>query len=133
VARWGGEEFVVLLPRTSALEAALIADRIRRHIESLDTQSLGMDSNVTVSIGVATEAEGGGSMPSELMSAADVALYRAKADGRNRVHVYTDEGDFETQLIRTRRCRTAPPPSMTQSTSRGEANDEATMALSRRA
>jgi diguanylate cyclase (GGDEF)-like protein len=100
VARWGGEEFVVLLPGTSSLEGALIADRIRRQIEALDTTPLGMDRGLTVSIGIASTPEGGGSSSAELVAAADSALYRAKAAGRNRVYAYSEEMDFETGLIR---------------------------------
>ena len=84
-ARIGGEEFAVLLPATSRLAAALVAERIRRATES---HSLGRSVKVpvTVSIGVAsTEDSPEPFEPAELMGRADAALYRAKVGGRNRV------------------------------------------------
>ncbi len=89
-ARYGGEEFCVILPRTGQAEAAKIAEELRRAIEALrlpHANSLVSDV-VTVSVGVATAmAACGGSinMPAGLLAAADTALYKAKAGGRNRV------------------------------------------------
>jgi diguanylate cyclase (GGDEF)-like protein len=133
VARWGGEEFVVLLPGTSALEAALIADRIRRKIEQLDMSALGMDRAVTVSIGVSCESDGAAWLPSELLGAADAAVYRAKAEGRNRVHVYSDESDFETQQVRKQSSVVRPTSAPPTETRVGAPHDDATMSLTRRA
>jgi diguanylate cyclase (GGDEF)-like protein len=84
--RWGGEEFVVLLPHTRAPEAAAVAERIRRDI---DEGPLGLDPNgdpieLTVSIGCAT-AEPAPELADDLLHRADSACYRAKALGRNRV------------------------------------------------
>jgi len=84
--RWGGEEFVVLLPHTRAPEAAAVAERIRRAVTD---EALGQDPNhdpieLTVSIGCAT-AEPAPELPDELLHRADTACYRAKALGRNRV------------------------------------------------
>ncbi len=84
--RWGGEEFVVLLPHTRAPEAAAVAERIRRAVTD---DPLGQDPNtdpieLTVSIGCAT-AEPAPELPDELLHRADAACYRAKALGRNRV------------------------------------------------
>jgi diguanylate cyclase (GGDEF)-like protein/PAS domain S-box-containing protein len=89
-ARYGGEEFCVILPRTGQAEAANMAEELRRAIEALrlpHANSLVSDV-VTVSIGVATAmAACGGStnMPAGLLAAADTALYKAKAKGRNRI------------------------------------------------
>lgn len=84
--RWGGEEFVVLLPHTRAPEAAAVAERIRRAVTD---EPLGEDPNtdpieLTVSIGCAT-AEPAPELPDDLLHRADTACYRAKALGRNRV------------------------------------------------
>lgn len=84
--RWGGEEFVVLLPHTRAPEAAAAAERIRRAVTD---EPLGQDPNhdpieLTVSIGCAT-AEPAPELPDDLLHRADTACYRAKALGRNRV------------------------------------------------
>ncbi|MGU3665856.1 PleD family two-component system response regulator [Methylobacterium sp. A49B] len=86
VARYGGEEVVVILPEAGLAEAQAIAERIRERIEAVPfavhraTRSI----PVTVSIGVAVRhAED--SDPGTMLKRADLALYRAKAAGRNRV------------------------------------------------
>jgi diguanylate cyclase (GGDEF)-like protein len=83
-ARYGGDEFVVLLVRTGQDGARLVAEKVRTRVEELG-KSLGLPPKmVTVSIGVATfapEAE----HTEDVLVAADRALYRAKAGGRNRV------------------------------------------------
>lgn len=86
VARYGGEEFCAVLPGTSKVEALLVAERIRREIES---ESFAAGSAIpfrrmTASLGVATFPEDGRSFTA-LVHASDMALYRAKAAGRNRI------------------------------------------------
>jgi len=85
VARFGGEEFVVLLPDTEADAARSIAERLRQAIAGTEIrdQAGGLLPPVTVSIGVAEP--GDGTSAQALISAADAALYRAKQAGRNRV------------------------------------------------
>jgi diguanylate cyclase (GGDEF)-like protein len=87
VCRFGGEEFVVILPTADSNSAQARAERIRSKLRELAVlhkgQSLGM---ITVSVGVSTLPEHGTS-PKELLEAADAALYRAKKDGRDRVVV----------------------------------------------
>lgn len=88
-ARYGGEEFAVILPRTDYKRALAASDRIRSAVEALAIPHPGSaaDSVVTVSVGVATAmAASGGTieMPHGLLQAADTALYKAKAGGRNR-------------------------------------------------
>ncbi len=87
VARFGGEEFIVLLPHTGGSMALQVAERIRCAVESLGLTHEGSDTApvVTVSVGVATVRAGGRQGATELISAADAALYRAKAQGRNQV------------------------------------------------
>lgn len=85
-ARYGGDEFSVILPETSKTAGGIVAERIRSAIEKhpfphRQSQLLG---RVTVSIGVATYPEDAGAAD-ELVEAADRFLYQAKADGRNRV------------------------------------------------
>ena len=85
--RWGGEEFVVLLPNT-LLEGALhIAEQIRKTIEYTQVPRLdhGKPLNVTVSVGAASKAPAAGDAVDELISHVDKALYTAKETGRNRV------------------------------------------------
>jgi len=83
-ARYGGDEFVVLLVRTGRDGARLVAEKVRSRVEELG-KSLGMPPKlVTVSIGVATFAPEV-DLHEDVLVAADRALYRAKAGGRNRV------------------------------------------------
>jgi diguanylate cyclase (GGDEF)-like protein len=86
--RFGGEEFVLLLPHTRAVDAFRIADRVRDHISGLSLlTSDGQQVEVTVSVGVAALDAGSARELSELLAAADAALYRAKRDGRNQVQM----------------------------------------------
>jgi diguanylate cyclase (GGDEF)-like protein len=89
--RFGGEEFVLLLPQTRAVDAFRIAERVRANIASLSIIAAGTTGGervqVTVSIGVAALDSGGKRELSELLAAADAALYRAKADGRDQVQM----------------------------------------------
>jgi diguanylate cyclase (GGDEF)-like protein/hemerythrin-like metal-binding protein len=80
MARWGGEEFVVVAPQTSLQGAALLAEKLRALME---TSPLGPVGPVTGSFGVA-ELRPGDSVE-HLLHRADEALYRAKGEGRNRV------------------------------------------------
>jgi two-component system, cell cycle response regulator len=80
VARFGGEEFVVLLPETPLLEGLQVAEKIRAAVASED-----LPARVTVSVGVATMPQPELDSPEALVAAADAALYRAKRSGRNRV------------------------------------------------
>jgi diguanylate cyclase (GGDEF)-like protein len=85
-ARFGGEEFVVLVPGEAA-DAMRLAERLRVAISDLELPQLGPDGRVTVSIGIASFPEQGTSA-AELFERADQALYHAKGSGRNRVIVY---------------------------------------------
>ena len=86
--RFGGEEFVLLLPHTRAVDAFRIADRVRDHISGLSLHtSDGQPVQVTVSVGVAALDAGSSRELSDLLAAADAALYRAKRDGRNQVQM----------------------------------------------
>ncbi len=84
VGRFGGEEFAILLSGTTATEAYLVAERIRRGVGVVRVLTKDMIVGVTVSIGVAVLGSHGGDL-GELLEAADVALYRAKRAGRDRV------------------------------------------------
>lgn len=84
--RWGGEEFVVLLPRTSADVAHHAAERIRCHFEANPVHWEDRSLRVTASFGVAAFDARDLSL-SNMVARADMALYRAKRNGRNRVEV----------------------------------------------
>ena len=89
--RWGGEEFAVLLPQTRAVDAFRIAERVRASIAALNIIVPGTSGaeriQVTVSIGVAALDAGSQRQLAELVAAADAALYRAKACGRDQVQM----------------------------------------------
>jgi diguanylate cyclase (GGDEF)-like protein len=81
VCRYGGEEIVVILPETGAKDALRIGENCRKGIAAKSTRAI--DGGVTVSIGVSEMAEG--LEPEDFIKTADLALYRAKKTGRNRV------------------------------------------------
>jgi diguanylate cyclase (GGDEF)-like protein len=102
VGRFGGEEFALLLPQARALDAYRIAERIRTHIGSMPiTVSDDADAEsvrLSISIGVAVLGtlwdSSGGAQLTELLAAADGALYQAKRKGRNQVCVVTENTRF---------------------------------------
>ncbi|SAL32960.1 diguanylate cyclase [Caballeronia humi] len=87
-ARFGGEEFAVVLPGTSVPGMRLLSEKIRIAVEALGVPHSGSPhGRVTVSIGGVTQTPHSEDGSKQLIEAADVALYRAKRDGRNRVVV----------------------------------------------
>jgi diguanylate cyclase (GGDEF)-like protein len=92
VARWGGDEFTLLLPKTGLTGALQLAEKIRGAVANapfrVETGSL----DITISVGVAAYPEHGSS-GKDLVAAADAAMYQAKARGRNRVE---DAGSGQT-------------------------------------
>src|ERR1700694_340769 len=84
--RCGGEEFVVVMPETEIAVGATVAERIRRRIaaEPFTIRNGASAIDVTISIGIATLA-GANDQPGAILKRADLALFRAKRDGRNRV------------------------------------------------
>ncbi|HEY5986496.1 MAG TPA: GGDEF domain-containing protein, partial [Streptosporangiaceae bacterium] len=121
VGRFGGEEFVLLLPQTKAVDAYRIAERIRAHVRSM-TIEVGSDNGaeqvrLTVSIGVAAlgsrwDTSTGGHL-TDLLAAADGALYRAKQDGRDQVCVITENATFSV-LAHTPSSPHGEPATVTQ-------------------
>jgi diguanylate cyclase (GGDEF)-like protein len=84
VARWGGEEFVLVLPSTPLQGAEQVAERVRETLEGADIQDGNGDViPVTASFGVATYALG--ETLEQVIDRADRAMYLAKSGGRNRV------------------------------------------------
>ena len=86
LVRYGGEEFLVLLPGSDASKAAEIAERMRLKLESDPIQTEGAAIEVRISVGVA-EHRHNADTASQLVRRADTALYAAKGRGRNRVEV----------------------------------------------
>lgn len=124
--RFGGEEFALLLPQTRAVDAFRIAERVRANIASLSIIAAGTTGGervqITVSIGVAALDSGSKRELSELMAAADAALYRAKAGGRDQV-----------QMISTTRGLSAVSGPGTGAAGRGPNDREDAPSLFRRA
>lgn len=87
VARYGGDEFVVLLVETNSEEAMLVAERMRKAVESERlVQSMGLDIRLTISIGIAAFPEHA-STKQHLLNLADQAMYRGKESTRNVVYL----------------------------------------------
>jgi len=90
-ARWGGEEFTVLLPNTEADGVIIVAENIRKNVEKViiprvDDASLGL--NITISVGGVAEVPTAMSSMEDFIKKSDEALYKAKESGRNRVCLY---------------------------------------------
>ena len=81
--RYGGEEFLVLLPGQDAASARMVGERLRQAVEAATVEWQGETLGFTISIGMAALREGDD--PDKLLARADKALYRAKREGRNRV------------------------------------------------
>jgi diguanylate cyclase (GGDEF)-like protein len=88
VSRFGGEEFVVLVPDATVDEAVKLAERLRAAVEKIEIAVL-RARHVTISIGVASLVAAGSDGATSLIEAADDALYAAKQHGRNRVVAFT--------------------------------------------
>ncbi len=89
--RFGGEEFVILLPQTIEEDARHIAERLRRHVANMaipvDSSETAQSVRLTISVGVSS-MEGPGCGLTDLLAAADAALYYAKQNGRNMTHAF---------------------------------------------
>ena len=82
VCRWGGDEFAICLPGVDPEQARQVADRARAAVLA-ETAGIGQQGPITLSMGIAVD-HGPGTTPVQLLTEADQALYRAKAEGRDR-------------------------------------------------
>jgi len=92
LARYGGEEFLVICTNNAISEAALVAERIRQLVESHQikvTDGSGANRNIRITISIGAAGFNASFNSKKLVQAADEALYRAKAEGKNRVIVAT--------------------------------------------
>jgi diguanylate cyclase (GGDEF)-like protein/PAS domain S-box-containing protein len=88
-ARYGGEEFAVILPRSHTADAELVAKQIQQQINIINFSELGLPSTLRVSVsqGISCEHSGQYRTSEALICSADTALYRAKAEGRDRINL----------------------------------------------
>jgi two-component system chemotaxis family response regulator WspR len=101
-ARYGGDEFVLLLPHTSVDRAVAVCQRIRGRLAragrkyALSPQGLHIHQRVTISIGIASIQSDNPKTPDDLVVLADRALYAAKGNGKNRIVTLTPLGDQQS-------------------------------------
>ena len=105
VGRYGGEEFLIVLPHSNIESGAALAERIRHNISKLQIPAGGNQISVTVSIGVSGYPIGGSDMES-IIREADDALYKAKAGGRNCIVVA--EGKETRDALPEKEAKTPP-------------------------
>lgn len=85
IARWGGEEFLILLPATGNEDALTVAEKIRNKVNGKRFATSATTLTITISLGIAVFRND--TEPGEVIKRADQALYRAKENGRNRVEI----------------------------------------------
>jgi len=106
-ARYGGDEFVLLLPRASDAEAANAAQRIRDDFKKAGPGVLGSPCGVSMSVGIASLKRCVPSGADQLIACADAALYRAKDAGRDRIETAQSLPDIKGPA-----AMPAPPPQL---------------------
>jgi len=109
-ARYGGDEFLVLLPETDAAGAYVVAEKLRHDIAGFTIQVSDRTVRTSVSLGLVTYPEDGTTVDA-LMAAADAALYEAKRSGRDRIVGYTTRMErVATRMGGTERRVVTPAP-----------------------
>jgi diguanylate cyclase (GGDEF)-like protein len=88
--RYGGEELVLILPETNKINALVIAERIRQQLEELEMEFAGQSFKITLSGGIASYPADAQDAKS-LIHAADIALYQAKENGKNKIFLYSQD------------------------------------------
>ena len=103
-ARWGREDFTVVLPFTAVRGAALLAQRIRAKVT--EAVRLSVRRRITISVGIAAFNPSAGESFRDVLARADQALYRAKASGRDRIEIGTQPAG---EAATVREAAPAPP------------------------
>jgi diguanylate cyclase (GGDEF)-like protein/putative nucleotidyltransferase with HDIG domain len=111
LARYGGDEFVILMPETQADDAVQLLERIRARVQQIEVAE---NVSMTISCGIARSSPSRDDSSSEVIRRADLALYEAKSGGRNCVKVWDktmskalNTGDIEVEKIKQLRRRLA--------------------------
>jgi diguanylate cyclase (GGDEF)-like protein len=107
-ARYGGDEFVALLPETDSSGAFVVAEKIRLGVSEMVVEGGGQQVRTSLSIGVVAYPDDGHTAD-ELMIAADEAMYASKRLGKNRVVGYADPGDVSAPFVAPRRQVVSTP------------------------
>jgi len=107
-ARYGGDEFVALLPETEASGAYIVAEKIRQGVTELVVEAAGQQVMTSLSIGVVSYPDDG-QTADELMIAADEAMYLSKRMGKNRVVGYVDRDEMGTEIPQPARTPAGTP------------------------
>jgi diguanylate cyclase len=112
VARFGGEEFALILPLTDHFQAAALAESVRKAIERLEIRHPNSPTSayVTISLGIATAIDARFPTANALVGAADSAIYTAKQRGRNRAEPF-DATDASVSLDLSRISLAGPTTS----------------------
>ena len=90
VGRWGGEEFLIILPQTGSEGARIVAEKIKKIIEKHNFDKVG---KITISLGVSSFNPETDKNIDDLLKKADIALYQAKNSGKNQVKVFKDKNE----------------------------------------
>ena len=111
LGRYGGDEFVILIPETGADEAAVLLERIQAEVKRI---RIAREVSMSISCGIAQSLEDGTTTPRELFRRADLALYEAKNAGKDCVRIWDqnmskrlDESDMEIEKIKRLQRRVA--------------------------
>ena len=94
-----GRGVAFILPRTAMIDAHAVAERIRADLEEVRIVTNGVVVPVTASLGVASYPDSGATDAAQLLERADIALYRAKATGKNRVELYWGADESGTRKL----------------------------------
>ena len=97
LARLGGDEFAIVIPEAGTQEAMQFADKVLEELKQVSIPLKGSNYRISASIGIVTYPEHGSNFQ-ELLSNADLAMYQAKEEGRNRWHVFLDSEQAREQL-----------------------------------
>lgn len=122
-ARFGGDEFVVLLPNTGLVEAVRMAERVRSIVGAYSFENRGQSTTVGLSLGISTFDGHEDTTPEEFLRRADCALLEAKRRGRNRVVLYPQVDDHPSHdkiLADRAMCRRDPSATLNEETVDGE-------------